>query len=317
MGGGETGGVGGGCNKAEEERPAGRFRLGQAGRSGRRGLRTWGAEQSGGTQAEEIVNLRGEAGVVEAGARLRKVDVEGRNHRFHAGVAFGGAERCGEATLDDLEGDLGGDGGAGGRAEEGGEGAVGRGDDFGAEGESAGVGFFEGLHADAGVDEAPVAGTGLGVEGAEGAQAGVPALQSLCHEEANEHAVAQAGAEERGEVVGTNRARQIGDAAGVVEKPGRPRGEGTKEEHAFAGEVAHIEVRTTESAGVGRRRAVDFGKMTGDDRRGFTYEPLPGDGKRGEAARHGQAGRLEQRVREQALPHAHSGVAPVITISSR
>ena len=27
------------------------------------------------------------------------------------------------------------------------------------------------------------------------------------------------------------------------------------------------------------------------------------------------AGRLEQRVREQALPHAHSGVAPVITIS--
>ena len=84
-----------------------------------------------------------------------------------------------------MQRDVSGDGRAGGRAEEGGERAVWGGDDFGAEGEPAGVGFFQRLHADAGVDEAPVGGVGFGVEDAEGAQARIHSLNCLLHEEAD------------------------------------------------------------------------------------------------------------------------------------
>lgn len=259
--------------------------------------RSWAGVRN---QLENLVDRGGVRGVGGGIGRLAEIDVERGQHRLHAGVAVGGAENFGEAALDDFEGDVRGDGGAGRGAEEGGEGAVGIGDDFGAERETAGVGFFQRLHADTGVDEAPVGGTGLGVKRVEGAQAGGGALQSLRHEEADEHAVAQAGAEKRGEVVGADRARQVGDAAGAVEKLGRPRGEGAEEEHALAVEVANIEVWAAEGAGIGRRRAVYFAGVTRDDGGICANQPLAGDGERREAAGDGEVGRAEQRNRAAA-----------------
>ena len=172
---------------------------------------------------------------------------------MHAGVAVVRAQAVGETGLDDLQRDVSGDGRAGGRAEEGGERAIWGGDDFGAEGEAAGVGFFQRLHADAGVDETPVGGVGFGVEDAEGAQARIHRLNCLLHEEADEDAVVQAGTQKRGEVTGAERSGEVGEAAGAMEKLGRPRGEGTEEQDAFTVEVADVEVRAAEGAGVGRR----------------------------------------------------------------
>ena len=63
----------------------------------------------------------------------------------------------------------------------------------------------------------------------------------------------QAGAEECGEVMGAERSREVGEAAGVVEKLRGPRGEGTEEQDAFTVEVADVEVRAAEGTGVGRR----------------------------------------------------------------
>ena len=134
-------------------------------------------------------------------------------------------------------------------------------------------------------------------------------MQGLLHEEADEDAVVQAGAEERGEVVDAEGRREIGEAAGAMEEPGRPRGEGAEEQDALAVQVADVEVRAAEGAGVGRGRTVDFSEMAGDDGGVFTDEPLAGDGEGAEALRDGEAGGLQERQRAAAGADEHEAGA--------
>jgi hypothetical protein len=63
--------------------------------------------QSGDAQLEEVVDLGGAAGVAGGDGRLAEVGVEGGQHRFHAREALRRAELFREATLDDLQRDMG------------------------------------------------------------------------------------------------------------------------------------------------------------------------------------------------------------------
>jgi uncharacterized protein YjlB len=57
-------------------------------------------------QLEQVVDLRGAAGVVGGGGGGGEVEVEGGDHRFHAGVAVGCTEVFRETGLDDLQRDV-------------------------------------------------------------------------------------------------------------------------------------------------------------------------------------------------------------------
>ena len=94
-----------------------------------------------------------------------------------------------------------------------------------------------------------------------------------------------------------------------MEKLRRPGGEGAEEQGAPAVEVADIEVRAAEGAGVGRGRAVGLGEVAVDDGGVVADEPLAGDGEGAEAAGDGEARGLEERERAAAGADKHEGRA--------
>ena len=86
------------------------------------------------------------------------------NHLLHARVARRSRQQVGQAFFDDFEDDVDGDGGSGRGSQQGGEGAILVGQNFGAKIDGTTVGLLEGLNANARIDQSPVALEGLRIK---------------------------------------------------------------------------------------------------------------------------------------------------------
>lgn len=219
------------------------------------------------------------------------------DHRFHPGAAGGRVEQVGETALDDLDHDVDRNRCTGRRAEQGGERAIGIGEHFGAEVNDAGfaVRFLDRLHANAGVDEFPVLALRGGIKDAEHFEPVFHALRALLDEVFDEGNVGDADVDQRREIVGTNGAREVEDAAFFVEELRRPRGERAEEKFRFAIEQACIEMRHGHGGRGVEGLAVNFRLMLRDDGGVFADEPLSADGETAEAFGFGDSGTLQER----------------------
>ncbi len=156
------------------------------------------------------------------------------------------------------------------------------------------VGFLDGLHANAGVDQFPVRRLGGRIKNMQDLHPVRHALRPLLNQIAYQWDVVDADFDERRDVVGSDRAGQIGPAAFAVQKFRRPRGERPEQQGLFPFQHAGVEMRHGHRWRCVERLAIDLGLVPIDDLGIFADEPLSADRETAEALALGDAGFLQQ-----------------------